>query len=102
MRNILAVLCLISVSFAQTPSRVIGEVESKTADQITVKTDAGQTVNIPVSAETKVLRVPPGETSLAKAATITFADVNTGDRVLVRRQSDYRNEQVGPAAEAGG
>jgi hypothetical protein len=106
MRNILAVLCLISVSFAQTPSRVIGEVESKTADQITVKTDAGQTVNIPVSAETKVLRVPPGETSLAKAATITFADVNTGDRVLVRpsqiivmSKSDLQQKQAAERAE---
>jgi hypothetical protein len=82
MRNILALLCFVCVSFAQT--RVIGEVTAKTSDQITVKTDAGETVNVPVTAETKVLRIPPGETSLAKASTITFNDVNTGDRVLAR------------------
>ena len=106
MRNILAVLCLLSASYAQTPTRVIGEVESKSADQITVKTDAGQSVNMPVSAETKVLRVPPGETSLAKAAAITFADVNPGDRVLVRTnqiivmsKSDLQQKQEAERAE---
>jgi transcription antitermination factor NusG len=106
MRNILAVLCLISASYAQTPTRVIGEVESKGTDQITVKTDAGQSVNMPVSAETKVVRVPPGETSLAKATTITFADVNPGDRVLVRTNqiivmstSDLQQKQEAERAE---
>lgn len=82
MRNILALVCFIGVSYAQT--RVIGEVTGKTADQVTVKADAGGTVNVPVTAETKVVRIPPGETSLAKATAITFEDVKTGDRVLVR------------------
>jgi len=82
MRNILVLLCLACVSFAQ--SRVIGEVTAKTADQVTVKSDAGETVNVPVTAETKVLRIPPGETNLTKATAITFNDVNTGDRVLAR------------------
>jgi hypothetical protein len=82
MRNILAFLCLLCVSFAQ--NRVIGEVTSKTATEITVKTDAGQTVNVPVTSDTKVLRIPPGETNLAKATAITFNDVNAGDRVLAR------------------
>src|SRR3954453_12361972 len=82
MRNILVLLCLACVSFAQ--SRVIGEVTAKTADQVTVKSDAGETVNVPVTAETKVLRIPPGETNLTKATAIAFNDVNTGDRVLAR------------------
>jgi transcription antitermination factor NusG len=106
MRNILAVLCLISVSYAQTPSRVIGAVESKTADQITVKTDSGQTVKVPVTPETKVLRVPPGETSLAKAASIALSDINTGDRVLARTnqiivmsKSDLQQKQAAEKAE---
>ena len=106
MRNVLAVLCLISASYAQTPSRVMGEVESKTADQITVKTDAGQTVNIPVTPETKMLRVPPGETSLAKATSIALSDINTGDRVLARAnqivvmsKSDLQQKQAAERAE---
>jgi len=82
MRNISALVCFIGVSYAQT--RIIGEVTSKTADQITVKADSGATVNVAVTAETKVVRIPPGETSLAKATAITFADVKSGDRVLVR------------------
>jgi transcription antitermination factor NusG len=106
MRNILAVLCLVGVSYAQTPARVIGAVESKTADQITVKTDAGQTVNVPVTPDTKVLRIPPGETSLAKAASITLSDINTGDRVLARTnqiivmsKSDLQQKQAAEKAE---
>jgi hypothetical protein len=82
MRNILAVVCFIGVSYAQT--RVIGEVTEKTADQITVKPDSGGTVSVAVTADTKVVRIPPGETSLAKATAITFDDVKAGDRVLVR------------------
>ena len=65
MRNILILLCLICASYAQT--RVIGEVTAKTTDQITVKNDAGGTVNVAVTAETKVLRIPPGETDLKKS-----------------------------------
>ncbi|HYP07620.1 MAG TPA: hypothetical protein VER03_15410 [Bryobacteraceae bacterium] len=70
------------MSFAQT--RIMGEVSGKTADGITVQTDAGQSVNVPVTRETRVLRVPPGETSLSKAATIAVGEVQPGDRVLVR------------------
>jgi transcription antitermination factor NusG len=106
MRNILAVLCLVCVSLAQTPSRVIGVVESKTADQITVKTDAGQVVNVSVTPETKVLKIPPGETSLTKAATISLSDINTGDRVLSRpnqiiviSKSDLQEKQAAERAE---
>jgi hypothetical protein len=82
MRNISALVCFLGVSYAQT--RVIGEVTAKTADQITVKPDAGGTVSVAVTPDTKVVRIPPGETSLAKAAMITFDDVKAGDRVLVR------------------
>ena len=78
----LALLCFVGVSFAQ--NRIIGEVTGKTGDQITVKTDAGATENVPVTPETKLLKVPPGESSLAKASSITFDDLSTGDRVLVR------------------
>jgi hypothetical protein len=81
-------------------------VESKTADQITVKTDSGQTVKVPVTPETKVLRVPPGETSLAKAASIALSDINTGDRVLARTnqiivmsKSDLQQKQAAEKAE---
>ena len=64
---------------------VIGEVTSidQAANQITVKTDAASSVTITVGPLTTYRRMPPGQTSLAQAETITHADVKVGDRVLV-------------------
>ena len=89
-------ICLAAVGNAQVPSNVssatrvaqqhlIGEVTAIDAgtNQITVKTDAGASVTVPVNAETKYRRLPPGQTSLSTAETITNADVKVGDRVLV-------------------
>jgi hypothetical protein len=63
----------------------IGEVTvvDHAANQITVKTDAGPTVSIPVNAQTVYRRMPAGQTSLDKAETITQLDVKVGDRVLI-------------------
>lgn len=104
MRYILAILCLCGLSYAQT--RVMGEVTAKTADKLTVKTDAGTSVEVAVTPETKVVKVPPGETSLAKATAITLADINQGDRVLARTnqiivmsKSDLDQKQAGERAE---
>jgi hypothetical protein len=104
MRIIFAVLCLLCVSFAQT--RTIGEVAAKTAEQITVKTDAGEAVNVAITSETKFLRVPPGETSLSKAAAITLQDLQVGDRVLaqpnrvvVMSRSDLQQKHAAEQAE---
>jgi len=87
---------LAAVGNAQIPSNVssasrvvqqhlIGEVTAidPATNQITVKTDAGASVSISVNAQTRFRRLPPGQTSLATAETITNADVKVGDRVLV-------------------
>ena len=106
MRNILISLCLACVSFAQTQTRVLGEVTGKSDAEITIKTDAGQTVSVPVNTETKVLRVPPGQTSLTNATAITLNDVSAGDRVLARNnqviimsRTDLQQKQAADAAE---
>jgi hypothetical protein len=67
-----------------TASRVIGEVKviDAAARQITVKTDAGSIVTVVLSDATGYMRLPPGETTMAKATKITFADVGEGDRVM--------------------
>jgi len=92
-----SIVCgLPTVGNAQIPSNVssatrvvqqhlIGEVTAidPATNQITVKTDAGTSVSISVNAQTKFRRLPPGQTSLATAETITNADVKVGDRVLV-------------------
>ena len=91
-----ALSCAAATTRAQTPSdpaaatarasqHLIGEVTAldPSGGQITVKTDAGATVNVTTNEKTIYRRVPPGQTSLAGAETITRADVHTGDRVLV-------------------
>ncbi|MCU1266558.1 MAG: hypothetical protein JWM21_2876 [Acidobacteria bacterium] len=67
-----------------TATRVIGEVRTidSTAKQLTVKTDAGSVVAITLADSTSYSRLPPGETTLAKATKITLADLGEGDRVL--------------------
>ena len=67
-----------------TPNRVIGEVKAidATAKQLIVKTDAGSLVTATLSDATQFMRVAPGETNLANAAKITFADLAEGDRVM--------------------
>lgn len=64
--------------------RVVGEVTAVDASTsgMTVKTDAGETVGVTADAKTTIRRLPPGETSLDKATSATFADVRVGDRVL--------------------
>lgn len=64
--------------------RLIGEVTAvnASASGLTVKTDAGESVSVTTDEKTTLRRLPPGETSLDKATSATFADVRVGDRVL--------------------
>src|SRR5256714_10602067 len=65
-------------------ARVVGEVTAvdAAAGRVTVRTDAGESVTLSTDDKTTYLRLPPGETTLEKAAHVTFADVRVGDRVL--------------------
>jgi co-chaperonin GroES (HSP10) len=65
-------------------NRALGEVKviDAAAKQLIIKTDAGTLVTVTLSDTTSYMRVAPGETTLAKATKITFADVAEGDRVM--------------------
>src|SRR6185295_7844415 len=65
-------------------NRAMGEVKiiDAAAKQLIIKTDAGSLVTVTLSDATSYMRVAPGETTLAKATKITFADVAEGDRVM--------------------
>ena len=69
-----------------TPNGVIGEVKviDNSAKQLIVKTDAGSLVTVVLADSTSYKRLPPGEKTLDKATTITFADLGEGDRVFAR------------------
>jgi hypothetical protein len=81
-----------SVSLAQgtdpniAAKHAIGEVKTidAAAKQLSIKTDAGSDVTVSVSDKTIYKRLAPGETTLANAADITFADIAQGDRVMAR------------------
>ena len=84
----IVLLTATGLAFGQDPSitatRVIGEVKTidAAAKQLTVKTEAGSVVTVVLNDATTYMRVPPGETTLAKATKITLAEVGEGDRVL--------------------
>lgn len=66
------------------PGGVIGVAAAVSASEITIKTDAGNTVTASLNAQTTYMRLPPGETTLSKATKITAAEVAAGDRVFAR------------------
>src|SRR4051812_4468785 len=65
-------------------SRPVGSVKAISGNAITLTTDAGPEVNVLVQGTTRVLRVAPGEKDLKNAVPMTLAEVQAGDRVLVR------------------
>lgn len=67
-----------------SPNRALGEVKviDAAAKQLIIKTDAGSLVTVALSDSTAYKRIAPGETTLANATVITFAQVAEGDRVL--------------------
>jgi hypothetical protein len=69
-----------------TAKYAIGEVKSidATAQQLTIKTDAGSTVSVSLSDKTTYKKLAPGETSLTNATDVTFADLAEGDRIMAR------------------
>jgi antitoxin (DNA-binding transcriptional repressor) of toxin-antitoxin stability system len=77
----------IGITSAQQPGRALGVVEAiDTGGQITLKTDQGPALKVVPQSGARFVRVPPGETSLAKATPITAADIGPGDRLLARGQ----------------
>ncbi len=72
---------------AQAPARFVGSITAISGSSLTVKTDAGDQRQFEVPAEAVLKRIAPGEKDLSKAATITFAELAVGDRVLVKLDS---------------
>lgn len=69
---------------------VLGEITelASTENRLTLRTDAGNTVVVALTATTAFKRVPPGEKTLTNAAPIAIADLGVGDRVIARGSVD--------------
>jgi len=99
----------VKAQVSQTPAaspraaqqHVIGEVTAidSVASRITVKTDAGASVSITTNERTIYRRLPPGQTSLSAATTISSADVKVGDRVLIPGGAALIDGGAGPARQ---
>ena len=78
---------------APTPITVIGQVDSVDAGtrSLTMKAPDGSALSVTLAEKGTVVKVAPGETSLANAAPIAFDVITTGDRVMVR--GGARNER---------
>src|SRR5713226_1962655 len=99
--SIITLVTMVALGFglnahAQTPgaspqttpavASLIGEVKAidATAKQLVIRADSGVISTINLSDKTRYKRLPPGETTLAKAIDITLTDVGAGDRVLAQ------------------
>ena len=71
---------------AQAPAvaRPVGTIKSISGNTIILTTDAGSDVTIQVQDSTKLVRIAPGQKDLKDATPIQLADIQPGDRILVR------------------
>ena len=69
-------------SAAAKPVNFLGTVEAIDGKTLTVKNNAGVTVQVTVQDNTRLLRVAPGQTNLQAASPLNLPDLQVGDRVL--------------------
>jgi hypothetical protein len=85
-------LALLSVcgAYGQAPATgqrtppAVGTIKSITQNSLVVTTDSGSEVKLQLTADVKLLRVPPGSKDLKEATPMQLSDLQPGDRVLVR------------------
>jgi hypothetical protein len=66
------------------PKQLVGAIQAIKGNTITLKPDAGPAVDVLLQSSVRILRVAPGQTDLKNATAIQLADLQVGDRVLVR------------------
>src|ERR1700728_909727 len=69
---------------AAKPTTFLGTVQSLSGSNLTVKNDAGATMQVTVQDSARLLRIEPGQKTLAGASPFSLTDLQTGDRVMAR------------------
>jgi hypothetical protein len=69
---------------AAKPVTFLGTVQSLSGSSISVKSDAGATMQVTVEDNARLLRIEPGQKTLAGASPFSLTDLQTGDRVMAR------------------
>jgi len=65
-------------------ARVVGTVQAISGKSLTVISDSGSPSSVVVEDAAKLLQIEPGKTDLTEATPFSFAELQPGDRVLVR------------------
>lgn len=76
---------------AAASTRVLGTVTSVGNGTLTVKPANGIAVTVTVGAATRILRLEPGQKTLAAASPIQLTDISAGDRALVSATAGANN-----------
>jgi len=66
------------------PVTFLGTVQTLSGNSITVKNDAGATMQVTVEDDARLLRIEPGQKTLAGASPFSLSDLQAGDRVMAR------------------
>jgi Domain of unknown function (DUF5666) len=66
------------------PVTFLGTVQTLSGNSITVKNDAGTTMQVTVEDNARLLRIEPGQKTLAGASPFSLSDLQAGDRVMAR------------------
>jgi len=81
---VLAASFSLAAQEAAKPTTFLGTVQSLSGNNITVKNDAGATMQVTVQDNARLLRIEPGQKTLAGASPFSLSDLATGDRVMAR------------------
>ena len=69
---------------AAKPVTFLGTVQTLSGNTLSVKSDAGATMQVTVEEGARLLRIEPGQKSLAGASPFSLTDLQAGDRVMAR------------------
>src|SRR6202166_4553243 len=81
---VFAVLLPLAAQEAAKPVTFLGTVQTLSGNTITVKNDAGATMQVTVQENARLLRIEPGQKTLAGASPFSLSDLQAGDRVMAR------------------
>jgi hypothetical protein len=87
---VLAAACLAPITATAQDAAVakpvtfLGTVQSLGGNSISVKSDAGATMQVTVGENARLLRIEPGQKTLAGASPFSLSDLQTGDRVMAK------------------
>ncbi len=79
---VFAALSLAAQDTTAKRARAVGTVKSISGNTVTLATDTGAEINVVIGPTTRLVRMEPGQSDLKSAPTISFSDIQVGDRLL--------------------